>query len=246
MTAGNRPALFIMATVGRKQLTFLERTKLFRNTPRDIRSYAGSGVTLQYQSLIDLFSCEDYQAYEKLLHLYKRPTAMGEYCKNNVVTKPILELSRLREIDQRVHQKLIQILRHKWTDKWEVDTKSVNDNEDKFWYRMAASIQRRAKDGNIELYQKWHGLEGRIVLIDFLKNQFNRQKGLCSITNEPMMLSIGIREKNEKKCSPDRKNSNHGYTPNNLWLVVWWANAMKMDMSMDVFRERIKILSKNI
>jgi hypothetical protein len=234
-----------MATVGRKQLTFQERKKLFRKTPRIIRPYASELVT-KYQSLLDSYTCEDYQLYEKLLHKFKRTDAMAMYCKTNQVSNPILELALLREADKKTHQKLIQVLRHKWTNKWEADTISVNNNEDKFWYRMAASIQRRAKDRNIELYREWHGLAGRDVLIAFLKKQYAKQKGLCGLTNQPMLLEIGIREKNEQKCSPDRKNSNLGYLPNNLWFVVWWANAMKMDMSINIFRDRIRILSENI
>lgn len=234
-----------MATLGRKQLTFQERKKLFRKTPRVIRPYASELVS-KYQSLLDSYTCEDYQLYETLLHKFKRTDAMALYCKNNQVSNPILELALLREADKNTHQKLIQILRHKWTNKWEVDTISVNNNEDKFWYRMAASIQRRAKDRNIELYHEWHGLTGRDVLIAFLKKQYVKQKGLCSLTKEPMLLEIGIQEKNEQKCSPDRKNSNLGYLPNNLWFVVWWANAMKMDISMKLFRERIAVLAANI
>jgi hypothetical protein len=235
-----------MATIGRKQLTYHDRKKLFRTTPRNIRTYSSTVVTSKFQHIIDSFTCEDYQMYEELLHYHKRPSSLTIYCQNNKVSQPISKLSELRESDQRAHQKVVQILRHKWTDKWETDTMLLNENEDKFWYRMAASIQRSIKDRNIDLHPEWQGANGRVILINFLKNKYKEQNGLCALTKEPMLLEIGIREKNERKCSPDRKNSNKGYTPDNFWFVVWWANAMKMDMPLDVFRKRIKILSENI
>jgi hypothetical protein len=59
-----------------------------------------------------------------------------------------------------------------------------------------------------------------------------------------MTLKIGEIKKNPDKCSPDRKNSNKGYEPTNLWLVTWWANKMKMDVPMITFWKRIDILAQ--
>jgi hypothetical protein len=230
-----------MATVGRKQLTYNQRQKLFRKSPRDIRMYASS-ITENYQHLIKSFTIDDYQLYEKLMHAYKRTDAMMNYCHNRNVQGPILELATIRSTDLKVHQKLLQILRYIWTDLKEQNTNAINQDPNKYWFLMAGQIQRRCKDGNLELYPEWDGPQGREKLIEFLKDRFEKQNGICAVSNEPMTLTISTKSKNSNKCSPDRKNSNKGYTPDNIWFVAWWVNAMKMDMHLITFWKRIKIL----
>jgi hypothetical protein len=230
-----------MATVGRKQLTYSQRQKLFRKTPRDSRINANS-ITENYQGLIKSFTVDDYQLYEKLMHMYKRTDAMMTHCHNQHVQGPVLELATIRSIDLKVHQKLLQILRYTWTDLQEQKTNAVNQDPNKYWYLMSGQIQRRCKNENIELYPEWQGQEGREKLIEFLKERFQKQNGICAVSNEPITLTIGAKSKNANKCSPDRKNSNKGYTPDNIWFVTWWVNAMKMDMPMITFYKRIKIL----
>jgi hypothetical protein len=60
-----------------------------------------------------------------------------------------------------------------------------------------------------------------------------------------MTLTTGTRRTNGNKCSPDRKNSNKGYTPSNLWFVTWWVNSMKMDMPMITFWKRVDTLAES-
>lgn len=230
-----------MATVGRKQLTYNQRQKLFRKTPRDFKTYDNS-ITEDYQELISSFTVADYQLYEKLMHMYKRTDAMMNHCHNHDVQGPILDLATIRSIDLKIHQKLLQILRYIWTDSHEKRKDSVNRDPNKFWYLMSGQIQRRCRDGNLELYSEWHGPEGREKLMEFLKDRFEKQNGVCAVSNEPMSLTIGTKSTNSNKCSPDRKNSNKGYTPDNIWFVTWWVNAMKMDMPMITFWKRIKTL----
>lgn len=232
-----------MAVVGRKQLSYAERKKLFRRTPRPVRSYT-NGLTAQYQPLIESFDQETYQLYEKLLHAYKRVQSMLNYCKNRNIQGPVLELATIRSNDLKLHQRIVQVLRHRWTDIWATKVDAINNSADKFWFKMAAGIQRRSKEENIELYPEWHGPEGREKLIEFLSQLYEKQKGICAISKTEMTLTVGTRTKNTSKCSPDRKNSNKGYTPDNIWFVAWWANAMKMDMPMIKFWERVSILAK--
>jgi hypothetical protein len=231
-----------MAISGRKQLTYFERQKLFRETPRDVRSYSNE-LTEQYNDLIFSFTKENYQAYEKLLHAYKKVAPMLAHCKNQNVDRPLLELATIRVKDRYTHQRLIQVLRGRWTDTWEVRAIAFNNDSNKFWAKMAAGIQARSKECSIELFSAWHGIEGRPALISFLKSQFENQQGRCAISNFPMELTVGIKSKNNNKCSPDRKDSTKGYSPDNLWFVTWWVNQMKMDTPIDNFWARIEILS---
>lgn len=231
------------AILGSKQLTYLERTKLFRSTPREVRFYDNDLVN-NHQPLLESFTKEDYQTYEKLLHMYKRVTPMLRYCGHREITGPVLELATIRSQDLKLHQKLIQILRHRWTNKYEEKKTIFNASPRRFWTHMAANIQRRCLEEKLELYPAWEGKEGKELLIDFLINQYEKQKGLCAISQDPMTLTSGIKRKNVTKCSPDRKNSNKGYTPDNVWFVSWWVNCMKMDMPMITFWQRVDTLAK--
>jgi hypothetical protein len=232
-----------MAKVGRKQITYLERTKLFRNTPREIRTYQG-GTILEYDVLIKSFTKEDYQLYEKLLHAYKRVDSMLKYCAIRNVSGPVLELANVRKSDIRTHQKIVQVLRHRWTNIWKEKQNSINEDSEKFWSYMARGIQRRCKDERLTLYADWEGPEGIPKMVEFFKELYEKQGGRCSVSNEPITLTVGTKSKNANKCSPDRKNSNKGYSPDNLWFVAWWVNCMKMDMPMITFWKRVSTLAE--
>jgi len=232
-----------MAKLGRKQLTYIERSKLFRKTPRVIREYQG-GTLLDYEDLITSFTKDDYQHYEKILHAYKRVDAMLKYCANRNVQGPVLALANIRKEDIRKHQKIVQVLRHRWTNIWEVKQKNINQDAEKFWLEMARRIQRRCKEEEMELYSDWQGPDGLPKMVSFFKELYEKQEGRCCISNEPITLTVGIRSKNANKCSPDRKNSNKGYTPDNIWFVAWWVNSMKLDMPMITFWKRISTLAE--
>jgi hypothetical protein len=233
-----------MAVAGRKQLTYPERIKLFRSKPKEVRFYDNEMIN-SYQPLIESFTKDDYQTYEKLFHAYKRVSPMLKYCGHRGITGPVLELATIRSQDLKLHQKLVQILRHRWTNRYEEQKSNFNATPHRFWNHMAGSIQRRCKEEQMELHSEWEGKEGRELLIDFLITQYEKQKGLCAVSHEPMTLTTGTRHKNGNKCSPDRKNSNKGYTPDNLWFVTWWVNAMKMDMAMITFWKRIDVLAES-
>lgn len=232
-----------MSKPGRKHLTYTDRQKLFRKTPRNIRGYDNE-LTSTYQPLIESFTLDDYRLYEKLMHAYKRVDSMAAYCKNREIQGPVLELSTIRSQDLRLHQRLLQVLRHRWTDIWEVKQNAINEDSEKFWIKMASGIQRRCVTEDIELHSEWAGAEGRLLLVQFLKNQYEQQLGKCAVSKEDMALTVGTKKKNGSKCSPDRKNSNKGYTPDNIWFVTWWVNSMKMDMPMITFWKRIDTLTE--
>jgi len=233
------------AITGRRQLTYHQRQQLFRDSPRTVRSFSCS-LNENYQTLIESFTKDDYQSYEKLMHAFKRVDAMLKYCAIHKVQGPMLELATIRSHNLKLHQKLLQVLRHRWTDRPDMVKKSINRDADKFWIRMASSIQRRCIAKGYQISPEWVDNDdnnGRENLIKFLKNQYQKQQGKCAISKEAMTLTVGERGINRNKCSPDRKNSNKGYTPGNIWLVTWWANSMKMDMPMNMFWQKISVLS---
>ena len=233
-----------MAVVGRKQLNYAERKKLFRNTPNEIRPY-NYGCATEHSALIESFDKSSYRLYEQYLHKWGTPgrkrQAMLEAIIKNSITGPVRQLAELRVEDLYQHQKLIQVLRHRWTRIAQVQKDAVNMDSDRFWFKMAGSIQRRCQDDGYELDPTW---TDRAVLIDFLKSQYSKQEGLCAVSGEPLELAIGSKANNGNKCSPDRRNSDRGYEPGNVWFVCWWVNQMKMDMPMITFWKRVDILAK--
>jgi hypothetical protein len=233
------------AITGRRQLTYHQRQKLFRKTPRNVRSKTCS-LNENYQTFIESFAKDDYQSYEKIMNACKRVDSMLKHCATHNVQGPMLELAIIRSQDLRLHQKLLQVLRHRWTDKPEMIKKSINQDADKFWIRMASSIQRRCIMQGYQIHPEWEDSDdnnGKENLIKFLKNQYQKQQGKCAISKEAMSLTVGERGTNRNKCSPDRKNSDKGYTPDNIWFVAWWANQMKMDMPMNIFWQKVSVLA---
>jgi len=228
-----------MAVVGRKQMTYLERSKLFKSKPNKTRYYTNKLIN-EHAPLINSFTKTDYQLYEKLLHAYKRVDPMLRYCEHKNQQGPVIALALIRKQNLKLHQKLIQVLRHRWTWIAQVKQDAVNMDSNKFWFRMSVSMQRRCQDGNYELDPTW---TDRAVLIDFLKAQYSKQKGLCAVSGEPLELAIGSKATNGNKCSPDRRNNNRGYEPGNVWFVCWWVNQMKMEMPMITFWKRVDILA---
>ena len=193
-------------------MTYLERSKLFKSKPNEIRYYTTKLID-EHAPLINSFTKTDYQLYEKLLHAYKRVDPMLRHCEHKNQQGPVIALALIRKQNSKLHQKLIQVLRHRWTRIAQVQKDAVNMDSDKFWFRMAGSIQRRCQDDGYELDPTW---TDRAVLIDFLKSQYSKQEGLCAVSGEPLELAIGSKATNGNKCSPDRRNSNRGYKPGNM------------------------------
>lgn len=231
------------AIKGRKQLTYAQRQQLFRNTPRAINSYSNATID-GHRSVLENFERDDYELYEKLMHRFKRVDQMLRWCVINNTQGAVLELATIRSEDLKLHQKLLQVLRYQWTDIWDVKNEAINQDPDKFWFRMASTIQRRAKTESYGLAPEWEGIDGRLRLIDYLKELYEKQEGMCAMSKQPMLLIVGDKKTIKDKCSPDRKNSKKGYTPDNLWLVTWWINEMKKDDSLITFWKKINILAE--
>jgi len=236
-----------MSKLGSKKMTEALKKDLRRNSKRETRTRDTSGTILEkYNVLVESFTKADYLRYEQLHHKWgtpgrKRQVMLDVVVKENI-EGPVRHLTEVRVNDLAEHQKILQVLRYRWLNKEEHYKKQVNSDPEKFWEAKARSIVRNNKERKIHVSAKWTGEENLPEVISFLKKLYEKQKGKCAISGVPLELQVGTGKPNPNKCSLDRINSDNGYTPQNVWLVAWWVNAMKSDMTMETFKERIKIL----
>jgi hypothetical protein len=234
--------------LGSKKISFNTKKTLLRSKPRVLKSKPSLNSCQEYFPLIQSFKQTDFVEYELLCKKFgpgQKRIKMLEYLdKKGIIDGPCRELAEIRNKDLYLHQKLIQQLRYIWynIDGYRKDI--VNNNPDLFWDRMTTHLLRATKERNIYLSEKWQGPEGKAELKKFLINLYNKQEGKCAISGEPLLLQHGKNRPLPGKCSLDRINSENGYTRQNVWFVAWWVNQMKMDMPMDVFKARIKLLSE--
>ena len=231
--------------MGHTYLSADVKKSLKRKTAQSIRPHV-FGIVTEHLELINSFTKKDYDLYETYHHKWGSPGrkrhVMLDKIVEHEVTGPVKQLAELRMANLYQHQKIIQCIRYRWTNIAQYHKDRINNNVDKFWTAMARRVLRRGKDDPRLSSTAWDGDLGQVRLIKFLKKQYQKQKGLCSISGMLMDLKIG--EHVENKCSIDRINSNKGYTIRNIQLTTWWANQMKMDTSMGVFIDRINVLHK--
>ena len=229
--------------LGSKKMSESLKKDLRRNSKREIRNRDTTGTVLEkYQMLIDSFDKKNYIEYEKLHHKWgtpgrKRHVMLDIVFKENIQGS-IRELAEIRVNDLVEHQKILQILRYRWLNKSEHQKEKVNNDSELFWKGKAIKMLRGDSRRKISISKTWDEL----TLTSFLKNLYEKQNGKCAISGMPLELQIGTGKPNPNKCSIDRIDSNRGYNHRNIWLVCWWVNQMKMDTTMDTFKERVKIL----
>lgn len=87
------------------------------------------------------------------------------------------------------------------------------------------------------------------ITLDFLMELLEKQDGLCAVSGIKMLTTTHRDEcpedmrVNPNKLSIDRIDSKRGYTQDNVQLVCCWVNLMKLDVSIDVFKERCRLIS---
>lgn len=237
-----------MAKLGSKKLSQSVKKSLQRNKKREVRPRVAQGTILEkYQSLVDSFTKEDYLAYEKLHHQWgtpgrKRQVMLDVAVKNNI-QGPVRELTEIRVNDLLAHQKILQVLRYHWLNREEHYKDQVNNDPNRYWEVSARVLLRSKKERGIHISKTWEGEDNVEELTSFLKKLYNKQNGKCAITGIPLELQFGVGRPLPNKCSLDRIDSSRGYNHRNVWMVCWWVNQMKMDMTMAEFKERAKILS---
>lgn len=227
--------------MGYAKLSRDTRESLKRKASRSVRPYRG-GIVDQHLELIESFCQRDVERYE---HLYRRwahgrnvDFFLEKVQQRGISSGPIYELAKIRCQDRYVHQKILAMLRYRWTSYKEMADDRINKDNEKFWLRMAKAIINRGKANDKYASKYWQGNNGIAELIKHLKNLWHQQSGLCAESGLEMVLEL----KHENKCSPDRIDSSKGYDPKNIRLVCVWVNTMKLDTPQHIFEQRIKLL----
>jgi hypothetical protein len=84
------------------------------------------------------------------------------------------------------------------------------------------------------------------ITVEFLMDLFELQGGKCAISRLPMITTKHRDEcPDNERCNPnklsiDRIDSNRGYTEDNIQLVRWRVNSMKMNMTCETYKEEIR------
>ena len=74
---------------------------------------------------------------------------------------------------------------------------------------------------------------------------FESQEGKCALSGLPMLTTTHRDEcPEDERCNPnklsiDRIDSLRGYTEDNVQLIRWRANSMKMDMTTTEYKDEI-------
>jgi hypothetical protein len=239
-----------MSRLGCKKINSATKKKLLRTNPKKINYDSKNNQLKEHLSLIESFSQEDFLQYENLINKFSSGQGtinnMFQYMDNQgIISGPSRTLAEIRLNNRYLHQKIIQQLRSRWYDYNTFHKDKVKNNSNLFWQVMVNKLSRSQKERKIHLSEKWQGDEGKAELKNFLIKLFEKQEGKCALSGVPIVLELGKNRPLPNKCSLDRINSNNGYTQQNVWFVAWWVNQMKMDQTMDDFKERVLLLAKS-
>ena len=225
------------------------RNSLRRKKSIVTRQYTLEGSTTAiHKTLIESFTKIDFETYEYYYHKWgnpghKRPKLVA-VMEAQQVSGPPLELARLRLINAYDHQKVWQSIRYRWTDLYSYHRHQTNLNQDAVWKKLARGVFSRMQEFPRMHSSEWGDTRGKIIesLVAFFKQKFESQNKLCAISNVPLEIAIGVDVEN--KCSIDRIDSSKPYTKNNIQLVAYWANVMKLDTPLNQFLERVALIHK--
>ena len=98
-------------------------------------------------------------------------------------------------------------------------------------FRKSSSFEARF-NGIVTTCNQWsrkRGVKSEID-VEFIRELFQKQSGLCFYTGEPMKFESGI-----DSVSMDRRDSNIGYRRDNVVLCRWITNSMKGSFNMKDF-----------
>lgn len=91
-------------------------------------------------------------------------------------------------------------------------------------------------------YKKYGTVE---ITIDYLKQIYSLQKGLCAISGIPMTYKLGG-GRQPLNISVDRIDNNKGYIPGNIQLVCSHVNMMRGNLSSEDLLEFCRAIVKNL
>lgn len=81
--------------------------------------------------------------------------------------------------------------------------------------------------------------------LNYIREIFEKQKGLCYYTNKPMFIDTRNEYNNEDSVSLDRFDSSKGYIKGNIVLCKWIVNRMKNDINFNKFLELVSDINNN-
>jgi hypothetical protein len=243
-----------MRIQGSKNLSAAESIQLKRSTPLKVNSYKSRTLTQDQVDLVNSFDKDSFDTYFKFykkwgLQNNSRANLVNDLLMQNI-SGAALDLANLRMADNYAAQKVWACVKYRWTDNETQKIKKFNQDPEKFWSKMAYHIQKRCQTDKKKLQCDWPNVDDRQALVDYLKLLYEQQKGLCSISNEPMLLEygsarLGDSKRLNNKCSPDRIDSSNGYVKGNIQLTTWWVNCWKSDLTLDEFYNKIDIIKTN-
>lgn len=111
---------------------------------------------------------------------------------------------------------------------------------------------RGKKDLNRLLLERYHGILERAakknlecsITLDYLRELWCKQNGLCAISNIPMTY-IFNNGRIPTNISVDRIDSSRGYTRDNIQLVCMAVNQMKSDLDDNTFYDICAAIVRN-
>lgn len=98
-----------------------------------------------------------------------------------------------------------------------------------------SSLKRGAKERNLEFS----------ITIEYAWEIYQKQNGLCKLSNLPIGLDYRDSNKKEKEASLDRIDSSKGYIEGNIQWIHKTINYMKMDLDQKEFIRLCKLIGEN-
>jgi hypothetical protein len=217
-----------------------EYKSLYRDTKKKVRVYKRS----DHREFVDSITREDFTKIENWMQYFGtggRPTKENlKLAKEDVKNLPtyLQDFAQLRFDDKNEFRKIYQQIRYRWND-LEEHLLEKRWNDEFKWQKLTSSIFNRKSKGIRNIAAEW--MENKDSLREYLKWLYKEQGGKCALSGQEMTFERYC----ENVVSVDRIDSSRGYVKGNIHLTTWWANKMKMDLTLDDFRRKVQILSKS-
>lgn len=178
--------------------------------------------------------CDDRPISEYKLLKGKWRGNVCRKCRNTQRTTHYHENEKTREgyMDKNVER--VAAWKSKNPDRTKSSSKHWRDNSERgYWSKKISSIKANSK---------FRGIKHELT-VDDLMILYEKQKGLCALSGR-ILEKTNSRSLNS--LSIDRKDGSDGYTPDNIRLVCWQANAARLDgTDEELFEMCIDILKHN-
>ena len=221
-----------------------EYKSLYRRTKKQVRTNKRS----PHRNFVDAITRKDFKTIEKWMQYFGTGGHPGKenlkLAKNDIENLPshLQDFAQMRFGNRFEFRKIWQQIRRRWND---IDEHLLAKrwNDEFKWQELTRSIFGRRSRGirNIAnrtiISAKW--IENRDLLREYLKWLYKEQGGKCALSGQKMTLKRYC----ENAVSVDRIDSSRGYVKGNIHLTTWWANKIKMDLTLDDFKRKVQVLA---